>query len=295
MLSKMGNFIKAKREELGYTREEFGAKIGVAYYVVQNWEDGKIMPEPDRLLAIATVFGIGVEELLCGGKEETVQEDSKEEIKIDSTTIEQVESESPRPVPIVQSEEENVSKQKTVRKKKEKSYYEEFHEKYGYEKGTLPPESYTRYEPKPRGKGFFKIESLLGYFLCAIFSIIFMVSSIISFNRSFNSPIQLDNSNYERYLEVSIKRESLNKSTYVITVKNKDNYAVRDLQMDVEVNLKVLSSKLEYTDIVIETKTIRISCAELASGKTIEKNVEFADKSVFKYETIEVLSVKGRT
>lgn len=255
----IGKFIKHRREELGYTTRTLGEKIGVSYYIVESWESGRATPEMEHLLDLASALDVEVEELLRG------------------------------------KENENYSVETKVRKKNEKSFYDEFHEKYGYERGTLPPEAQTNYDSDPdEGNGFFPVERSFGYVICTVLLIIFIVANVMHFNRLYNLPIQIDSSNYEQYLDVSVTSTSMHKATYNITVKNKDRYVICDLEMNIELNVKN-APYFPYHEYVDETKIVEISCKELKSGETIVENIEFSYSNVILEENIKVVSVTGRT
>lgn len=53
--------IKALREGLGLTQEEFGRRIGVTTQAVSAWEAGKVKPTVDSLAKIAGEFGAKIE------------------------------------------------------------------------------------------------------------------------------------------------------------------------------------------------------------------------------------------
>jgi len=53
--------IKALREGLGLTQEEFGRRIGVTTQAVSAWESGKVKPTVDSVAKIASEFGAKIE------------------------------------------------------------------------------------------------------------------------------------------------------------------------------------------------------------------------------------------
>ena len=52
----MGNrreALAARREQMGYTQESFGAAVGVEFSTVGRWERGDLTPQPYRRRRIA--------------------------------------------------------------------------------------------------------------------------------------------------------------------------------------------------------------------------------------------------
>lgn len=55
--------LAAQRRKLGLSAQEFGRLVGATGQAVYNWEAGKARPTGDRLLAIASLRGIGKRQL----------------------------------------------------------------------------------------------------------------------------------------------------------------------------------------------------------------------------------------
>lgn len=68
---KMGKFIAQLRRERGMTQEGLGERLGVTNKTVSRWETGRYMPDVDKLLELAGLLGISVNELLFGERLET--------------------------------------------------------------------------------------------------------------------------------------------------------------------------------------------------------------------------------
>jgi DNA-binding transcriptional regulator YiaG len=51
--------LAAQRKKLGLSAQDFGRLVGATGQAVYNWEAGKARPSGDRLLAIASLRGIG--------------------------------------------------------------------------------------------------------------------------------------------------------------------------------------------------------------------------------------------
>ncbi len=75
-LVQIGNFIAELRKEQKLTQEQLGEKIGVTNKTVSRWENGNYLPPADMLLAMSRLFGVSVNEILCGRR--LSEEDYKE-------------------------------------------------------------------------------------------------------------------------------------------------------------------------------------------------------------------------
>jgi transcriptional regulator with XRE-family HTH domain len=61
---EIGGAVRKRRNELGYSLEQLSALTGVSRAGIANYESGKASPGIDKLIAIAHVLGMRVEELL---------------------------------------------------------------------------------------------------------------------------------------------------------------------------------------------------------------------------------------
>jgi len=55
--------LKAARIAAGYRREEIATVLGIAYGTICAYENGSITPSAPRLLALASAYGVAVEQL----------------------------------------------------------------------------------------------------------------------------------------------------------------------------------------------------------------------------------------
>lgn len=69
-----GNFLYELRSEKGLSQSELGELMGVTGKAVSKWEMGVAKPRPAMLLALASFFGVTVEELLAGKRAEKQDE-----------------------------------------------------------------------------------------------------------------------------------------------------------------------------------------------------------------------------
>ena len=70
---EVGERIQKIRFSKGLTLEQFGNLIQVSKSNVLRWEQGQISPNPDRLLKIAKLGKISVNELLYGNIEKDIE------------------------------------------------------------------------------------------------------------------------------------------------------------------------------------------------------------------------------
>lgn len=63
------------RERHGLTQEQAAARVGITHRQWQRWESGESMPYPRNLDAIASAFGIGIEEFFDPDPERSSQFD----------------------------------------------------------------------------------------------------------------------------------------------------------------------------------------------------------------------------
>lgn len=63
---QLGQRIKKIRLNLGENLETFGSRFGANRGLVSAWENGRFIPNPERLLTIATLGNMSVDELLYG-------------------------------------------------------------------------------------------------------------------------------------------------------------------------------------------------------------------------------------
>ena len=57
----IAKLVKALRERMNLTQEQFAQKVGVTYSTVNHWENGKRMPQPflvKRLLELKEELGL---------------------------------------------------------------------------------------------------------------------------------------------------------------------------------------------------------------------------------------------
>ncbi|PZL74229.1 transcriptional regulator [Enterococcus plantarum] len=60
----IGEILKEKREQLGYTQKEVAQKLYVSRQTVSNWEIGKTYPDIEKLLNLSDFYGLSLDELI---------------------------------------------------------------------------------------------------------------------------------------------------------------------------------------------------------------------------------------
>ena len=77
-LVKVGQFIKDLRKEKGDTQEELANKFYVSRRTVSRWETGANLPDIDILIDLADYFNVDLREILNGGKNNNMNNETKE-------------------------------------------------------------------------------------------------------------------------------------------------------------------------------------------------------------------------
>lgn len=65
-ISKISEFIRTKRKELGLTQEKLAEKLFVTEKAISRWETGRGTPDISLLLPLSKELNVDVRELLCG-------------------------------------------------------------------------------------------------------------------------------------------------------------------------------------------------------------------------------------
>ena len=76
---KIGKFISECRRQQGFTQMQLSEKLGITDKAVSKWERGIAMPDTSIMLALCELLGISVNELLCGEKIMSENENQKNE------------------------------------------------------------------------------------------------------------------------------------------------------------------------------------------------------------------------
>ena len=84
---RFGNFICYLRTESGLSQSQLGDMMGVSNKAVSKWEMGVSKPRPAMLVALATFFGVTVEELLAGERNAETEKEGCEKSKDNSIKL----------------------------------------------------------------------------------------------------------------------------------------------------------------------------------------------------------------
>jgi len=76
---RIGNFLRELRRQQNLTQEQLAEQLGVSRRTVSRWETGSNLPDLDVLIELSDAYGVGLRELLDGGRRgEEMNEEEKE-------------------------------------------------------------------------------------------------------------------------------------------------------------------------------------------------------------------------
>lgn len=64
MTSNISSRLKELRQSNGYSQEELAGKLFVTRQAISKWERGEALPDTENLIALATLYGISLDELV---------------------------------------------------------------------------------------------------------------------------------------------------------------------------------------------------------------------------------------
>ena len=67
-IKSLGEALKARRTQRGFTQEYVAEALGVSRQAVSKWENGSSEPSTANLMALAKLYGLSVDELLHGAE-----------------------------------------------------------------------------------------------------------------------------------------------------------------------------------------------------------------------------------
>lgn len=71
---KIGKFIKCLREEKGWNQLELSKKIYITQQAVSSWENGKSIPDIEKLRLLSDLFNVNIEDLYAGERIKNVHQ-----------------------------------------------------------------------------------------------------------------------------------------------------------------------------------------------------------------------------
>ena len=100
---KIANRLLAYRRAHGLSQEELAEKIGVSRQAVSKWERAEAAPDTDNLIALASLYGVLIDELINGeGDPQVKSEEQTEENTADTDgekTVDNAEEKPPEDAP----------------------------------------------------------------------------------------------------------------------------------------------------------------------------------------------------
>lgn len=78
MTLEIANRLYELRKKNNLSQEELAEKLGVSRQAVSKWERSEASPDTDNLIALAKIYGLSLDELIYGEKEEKKQEPAEE-------------------------------------------------------------------------------------------------------------------------------------------------------------------------------------------------------------------------
>lgn len=78
MTLETANRLYELRKKNNLSQEELAEKLGVSRQAVSKWERSEASPDTDNLIALAKIYGLSLDELIYGEKEEKKQEPAEE-------------------------------------------------------------------------------------------------------------------------------------------------------------------------------------------------------------------------
>ena len=64
MTIEFANRLAELRKEKGYSQEDLAGKLGVSRQAISKWERGEATPDSDNLLALSSLYGVSLDELV---------------------------------------------------------------------------------------------------------------------------------------------------------------------------------------------------------------------------------------
>ena len=95
---EIANRLLQYRKRMGLSQEELAEKIGVSRQAVSKWERAEAAPDTDNLIELSKIYGVTLDEMLCGKKEEAQEkapEDPSETAAPEAEPAEEI-AEEPR-------------------------------------------------------------------------------------------------------------------------------------------------------------------------------------------------------
>ena len=96
MTIEFANRLAELRKEKGYSQEDLAGKLGVSRQAISKWERGEATPDSDNLIALSSLYGVSLDELVHQKRGEGKVLDDKTEDDEEKEDSEEKEHENPR-------------------------------------------------------------------------------------------------------------------------------------------------------------------------------------------------------
>jgi len=87
MTIETANRLYELRKEKGLSQEELAEKLGVSRQAVSKWERSEASPDTDNLIALAKIYGLTLDELVYGKKDDQQSTEAESEVKKDTEKV----------------------------------------------------------------------------------------------------------------------------------------------------------------------------------------------------------------
>lgn len=87
MTIETANRLYELRKEKGLSQEELAEKLGVSRQAVSKWERSEASPDTDNLIALAKIYGLSLDELVYGKKDDQQSTEAESEAKNDTDKV----------------------------------------------------------------------------------------------------------------------------------------------------------------------------------------------------------------
>ena len=64
----IGKYLKKLRVKHNYTQEELAEKLHITRQAISSWENGRFIPDIEKIYDLANLYDLTIEEIYAGGK-----------------------------------------------------------------------------------------------------------------------------------------------------------------------------------------------------------------------------------
>ena len=114
MTIEFANRLAELRKEKGYSQEDLAGKLGVSRQAISKWERGEATPDSDNLIALSSLYGVSLDELVHQKRGEGKVLDDKTEDDEEKEDSEEKEPETEREEEEIREQEEEAVEEAIV-------------------------------------------------------------------------------------------------------------------------------------------------------------------------------------